>query len=94
MNVSVRELKARLSEYLRRVQLGEEVVIIHRGTPVGRIVPIRETEVPTEAEVVRRLRQLPWIRAGASGKPLGSGEPLHIPPGEKTLSDAVIEDRG
>jgi prevent-host-death family protein len=42
MNVSVvgvRELKAQLSEYLRRVKAGETVIITERGRPIGGIVP-------------------------------------------------------
>ena len=41
MVVSVRELKNHLSEYLRRVQDGEELLITSRGKPVGRLVPAR-----------------------------------------------------
>jgi prevent-host-death family protein len=94
MDVSVRELKARLSEYLRRVQQGEEVVITHRGEPVGRIVPIEQERETTEADVVRRLRQLPWVRPGRGGKPLGARDSIPYRPGEKMLSDIVLEDRG
>jgi prevent-host-death family protein len=54
MNGSVRELKARLSRYLRRVQQGEEIVITHRGQPVGRILPIVQEQATTEADVVQR----------------------------------------
>ena len=38
--VSIRELKSRLSHYLRLARKGESVVITDRGVPVGRIVPI------------------------------------------------------
>jgi prevent-host-death family protein len=38
--VSVRELKSRLSHYLRLARAGESVVITDRGTPIGRIVPL------------------------------------------------------
>jgi prevent-host-death family protein len=40
MVVGVRELKARLSEYLARAQAGEEVVVTDRGRPVVRIVAL------------------------------------------------------
>jgi prevent-host-death family protein len=94
MDVSVREPKARLSEYLRRVRQGEEVVITHRGEPVGRIVPIEQEQPATEADIVRRLREMPWIRPGRGGEPLGARDPLPHRPGEKTLADIVLEDRG
>lgn len=93
MEVSVRELKARLSVYLRRVQHGEEVVVTNRGRPIGRIVPVPPERDMTEADTVRELRRLPWIRAGAGGKPAGAADPFRVRPGEKTLSDIVLEER-
>jgi prevent-host-death family protein len=36
----VARLKARLSEYLRLVKRGEEVIVLERGRPVARILPI------------------------------------------------------
>lgn len=94
MEVSVRELKARLSAYLRRVQHGEEVVVTNRGMPIGRIVPVASEREVTEADTVRALRRLPWIRAGSVGRPIGAADPLRVLPGEKTLSDIVLEERG
>ena len=38
--VSIRELRTRLSHFLRLVRKGESVVITNRGLPIGRIVPI------------------------------------------------------
>ena len=38
MEVGVRELKAKLSEYLSRAAAGEQVIVTDRGTPVARIV--------------------------------------------------------
>jgi prevent-host-death family protein len=37
--VRVAELKARLSEYLRRVRRGHPVTVLDRDTPIARIVP-------------------------------------------------------
>jgi prevent-host-death family protein len=37
--VRVADLKARLSEYLRRVRRGHEVTVLDRETPIARIVP-------------------------------------------------------
>ena len=39
----MRELKARLSEYLARVTDGEDVVVTDRGRPVARLVPFSST---------------------------------------------------
>ncbi len=37
--VGVRELKAHLSDYLKKVKAGRTVLITEHGKPVGRIVP-------------------------------------------------------
>ena len=39
MDVGVRELKSRLSEYLARVERGETVNVTSRGRRVARLVP-------------------------------------------------------
>jgi prevent-host-death family protein len=39
MKVNILEAKNRLSELIRTVQSGEEVVIANRGEPVARLVP-------------------------------------------------------
>lgn len=38
MQVNVLEAKTHLSQILRKVQAGEDVVIAHRGVPVARLV--------------------------------------------------------
>jgi prevent-host-death family protein len=97
MDVPVRELKNRLSEYLRKVSAGQEVVVTSRGKAVARLVAPRAGRRPAaaskEKEVIALLRSQPWIRPG-------KGE-LRLPrivtrlrPGEKTLAEIVSEERG
>ena len=38
--VSISALNARLSEYVKRVRSGEEVLVTDRGIPVARLVPL------------------------------------------------------
>jgi len=40
LRVGVRDLKARLSEYLRQVSQGQTVIITDHGQPVGRLSPV------------------------------------------------------
>ena len=42
MSVGVRELKAKLSEYLARAGAGEQVIVTDRGRPIARITGIDE----------------------------------------------------
>ena len=41
-SVNVHEAKTRLSKLLKRVQLGEEIVIAKAGKPVARLVPFAQ----------------------------------------------------
>jgi prevent-host-death family protein len=43
VQVNIFEAKNRLSQLIRSVQAGEEVVIANRGEPVARLVPARAT---------------------------------------------------
>jgi prevent-host-death family protein len=42
VQVNILEAKNRLSQLIKSVQAGEEVVIANRGEPVARLVPARE----------------------------------------------------
>jgi prevent-host-death family protein len=44
MNVGIADLKARLSEHLRRVRGGESITVLDRDTPVARLVPFTRTD--------------------------------------------------
>ncbi|MDX8410910.1 MAG: type II toxin-antitoxin system prevent-host-death family antitoxin, partial [Mariprofundaceae bacterium] len=91
MKVAVRELKDHLSEYLRRAAAGEEVVITSHGRPVARLTPVVQEE--SEEAVIERLRAQPWIRPGKGGKLKPVANPVPWKPGDKKLSDIVLEDR-
>jgi len=95
MKVSVRELKNHLSEYLHRVQAGEDMIITSRGRPIARLAPTldkREQESDRD-QLLRRLQSIPGIRLGEGGKPKGASNPIKIRPGEQTLAEIVLEDR-
>lgn len=67
--VGVAELKAKLSEHLRRVKRGEHVVIEERGAPIAEIQPIRGQ--PTRLQLrpaTRRLAEVAFARHG-KGEP-------------------------
>ena len=87
MSVGVRELKARLSEYLRAVKEGQTVVITEHGKEVARLSPVAQSSD-------ERLQAL--VTAGLAE---WSGESLPPVPhqprvrGKKTVADMLIEDR-
>lgn len=98
MEVSVRELKNRLSEYLRKVSAGAEVVVTSRGKAVARLLAPRAgrrlAAASGEEEAIALLRSQPWIRPGKIGKQrVGLLKPVKLKPGTKPLSEVVSEMR-
>lgn len=86
--VGIRELRADLSRWVRRVRDGEEIVITDRGMPVARIVP--EDADRTYERLVREGVLIPPKRPWTG--------PVELEPFEGlegvSLSDLVIEGRG
>lgn len=93
MQVSVREMKNRLSKYLKLVQTGKEVVITDRGRPVARLTLFSPASEDAEAEAVKRILALPWVRPGNGRKLRGAGVPVRLKPEDKTAAEMVLEDR-
>lgn len=63
ITTNVTDVKARLSELLRRVAEGESVLILHRGRPVARIEPAVAGDLSADdAERVERLAALGLVR--------------------------------
>jgi prevent-host-death family protein len=94
-SVGVRDLKNRLTHYLRVVQEGRTILVTSRGRPVARLVPAaptRKTRLPLE------LEQRMWELA-ADGFLVWNGGDSHLPKpaavnkGPRLLSDLVVEDR-
>jgi len=87
--VGVRELRARLSAYLRAVSGGASVTIgDRRRRPIARLVPASSAP---EAAVLERLADRGGLQRG-SGKPGGA---LRVKPKStrRLLSDIVVADR-
>jgi prevent-host-death family protein len=85
--VGIRELKARLSHHLKRVQSGVPIVVTERGRMIATISPI---EAPADVSWAHRLvaeGQARWN----GGKPTGAANPPKM--SGKTASLVVLEDR-
>lgn len=85
--VGVRELKASLSAYLRRVADGESVVVTDHGRPVARLVP---PDVPDRLAQLIREGRLNWT----GRRLLPSMARPKLRRGRTTLADIVLRDRG
>jgi len=90
--VSIRELKSRLSHYLRLARKGESVVITDHGVPIGRIVPIGQDR--TGQDLGERLAAMRDTGlAQWSGQKLRRRKPVAKLLGRKTVAQLLVEDR-
>jgi prevent-host-death family protein len=85
--VGIRELKNRLSQYLKRVGAGERVVVTERGQPVAVISPPPVTPADRRIEAMLRDGVARW----GGGKPRGAIRPPRVK--GPSVAQAVIEDR-
>lgn len=84
MEVGIRELKARLSEYIERAADGEIVIVTNRGRRIAQIVPI-----PGRDNIERGLRE-GWITR-RDNRPPGRFEP-HPPRPDAPSSLEILRD--
>lgn len=90
ITANVAALKARLSEYLRQVKAGNEVVVTERGVAIARLTGL-------EAAERRATRRVRLARAGSLK--LGHGRarqtlleaPTGEPTGSKVLASLIAE---
>ncbi|KAF1697883.1 type II toxin-antitoxin system prevent-host-death family antitoxin [Pseudoxanthomonas jiangsuensis] len=61
--VNMLEAKTRLSELVKAVQAGEEVVIANRGEPVARLVPVRQRGTGKVRQPGEAGEVVAWLRA-------------------------------
>ena len=88
--VGVRELRTRLSAYLRAVAQGKTVTIgDRRRQPVARLVPVVRS---ADDDVLDRLAGRGVIQRG-TGKPGGKPRVTSRTP-KKLISDIVVQNRG
>jgi len=86
-SVGVRELRDKLSEYLRRVREGEHLVITDRGEPIGELGLAVASRSLRKARALARRGEASW----SGGKPRGLRRAPR--PRAGLVSEAVIEDR-
>ena len=83
----IRELKARLSAYLRRVKAGETLVITERGKPIGRIVPVSQS-VPDQLELLVQAGLVAW-----NGQKLSRIAPVAQVKEDRSVAELLLENR-
>jgi prevent-host-death family protein len=83
-DVGVRELKARLSEYLERAARGEVIRVTERGRPKAILAPI-----PGRVRLEEGIAE-GWVRAAAGG----ARGPWRRFRSSRSVTEILSEDRG
>jgi prevent-host-death family protein len=83
--VGVRELRQQASSVLRRVADGESFVVTVRGRPIARLTPVQGGGM--QELIAAGLVRMPK-RSMRDAPP-----PIELPPGSKTLGEALAESR-
>lgn len=86
-SIGIRDLKARLSEYVRRVKGGATIVVTEHGRAVARLVP----EPMSLHDRLRALAEAGEV--GWNGEPYAPAGPKVRIRGARTLSDLVVAER-
>jgi prevent-host-death family protein len=85
--VGVRDLKARLSKYLRQVRQGQTVIITDHGRPVGRLSPV-DQPLNERLKALQDAGLVAW-----NGQKLNSVTPTVINRSKQQVSDILVEMR-
>lgn len=95
MDVGIRELKAKLSEYVARAKRGEVIRVTDRGEPVAQLTPLPAAPRKSDEDVVRaRIEQgirEGWITPGDGSPVREVWRPYR---GSRPLQEILDEDRG
>jgi len=87
VRVGVRDLKARLSKYLRQVRQGQTVIITDHGRPVGRLSPV-DQPLNERLKALQDAGLVTW-----NGQKLNSVTPTVINRSKQQVSDILVEMR-
>ncbi len=87
ISTGVKDLKNKLSYYLRAVKKGEKILITEREKVIAAIVPVERAVEDTGLLSLVKEGFAVW----KGGKPAGSKKPVKIK--GKTVSEIVLEDR-
>lgn len=89
--VGVRDLKAKLSEYLDKARLGDEVIVTDHGKPIARLIkePIKQKST---IEKMYLLAEKGMIQLPSKDKQSKTTPPLKTT-SKMTASDILMNDR-
>ena len=92
--VSTKDLKDQLSEWVRRVESqGERIVITRSGRPVAALVPLSDLPVRDANAILADLAAAGMVRLPRSPRSPDAFSGPRVPSRGKLASEMIIEDR-
>lgn len=88
MTVGIRELRNKLSLYLKQVEEGKRIEITNRGEVIALLIPAKKRK-KIDKELIALIEE--GLVSWAGGKPQGASQP--VKGRGRPLSQIVIEDR-
>ncbi len=85
--VGIRELKNRLSFYLKQVEGGQRIEVTNRGEVIALLIPLNRRKVDKEVLLLVEEGAASWN----GGKPHGASQP--VKGRGRPVSELVAEDR-
>ena len=92
--ITISQLKARLSAYLKKVRAGQTILILDRDEPVARLEPVAGDRAagPTDDERLTRLERAGLLRRATRPLDLQRLRTLSLR-ADTSLLQAVLEER-
>lgn len=85
--VGIRVLRDQLSQYLKRVKAGEQVIVTERGKAIALLVPAEPGETLEGLDVLVREGLARW----SGGKPQGAAQPAKVR--GRPVAEIVLQER-
>ena len=89
ITVGIRELRNRLSLYLKQVAEGKQIKVTNRGKVVALLIPAKRGKKIDDKELIALVEE--GLASWAGGKPQGASRP--VKGRGRPLSEIIIEDR-
>lgn len=89
---TITETKNRLSALIDAVKEGETILILDRGRPVAKLVPVLDREADDDARLAA-LEKAGLVRRATRPAPHKLPPSIKLPPGVSVL-EALLEERG
>lgn len=89
--VTISQLKNRLSAYLKRAQGGESILVLDRDRPIAMLEKVNATEHPDSR--LDRLERAGAVHASRTANPLSALSGTRPPRARVSVVEALVDER-